>query len=57
MVGIWYSFTLLVSYMVSNPFKMQSRFLDSNDILPNLTGPWPRLQKGRIIPVSSSHTM
>ena len=48
MVDIWYSFTLLVSYMVFNPFKMQSRFLDcikipnfdgSNDIFPNLTGP------------------
>ena len=46
MKGIWYSFTLLISYMVLNPFKMAvldcikfPNFDGSNDIFPNSTGP------------------
>ena len=47
--------------MVFNPFEMAVQvFLNCmkipnfdglNDVFPNSTGPWPRLQKGRKIPV------
>ena len=63
-----FSFTLktqLISSMISNPFKWQlcslrlSNFpnLDGqNTFLPNLTGPLPKLQRGRKIPVLHSLT-
>ena len=57
MMGIWYSFTLLVSHMFWIHLKWQSssfrlhenfpNFYGSNDIFPNSTGPRLRLQKGR----------
>ena len=57
---IYYSFTLLISYMHFNPFKLADHlfktasnfpnFDDPNAFFPNSTGPWPRLQKGRKIP-------
>ena len=51
MEGICYSFTLLISDMVFNPFKMAVQFLHpnfdgSNDVFRNSTGPWPQIQKG-----------
>ena len=57
---IFYSFTLLISYMVFNPFKMWSSSLRLHQVFPifmvqmlfiiNSTGPWPHLQKVRKIP-------
>ena len=57
MMGIWYSFTLLVSHMFlihlkwqSSSFRLHENFPNfdgSNDIFPNSTGPRLRLQKGR----------
>ena len=47
--------------MVLNQFKMEISFLTKSSfpnfigfiaIFPNLTGPWPKLQKGRKIPAS-----
>ena len=54
-------FTLLVSFMLFDPFQMAVQFFytasnfpnfdDPNAFFPNSTGPWSPLQKGRKIPV------
>ena len=58
---ICYSFALLISYMVFNPFEMVVQFFSTassfpnfdglNAFFPSSTGPWPDLKKGRKISV------
>ena len=53
---ICYTFTLLISYMILMHLKWQSSSSFPNLmvqmlVFPFSTGPWPRLKKGRKIPV------